>query len=393
LKFDSSTSTKRDTLKMLNKELVNKITNRETEIKKVEEMYDLKAQHLKMNQAKRENEIRNNSQRHILSANEEKHRKLQSYKDQLSHDKQRLESERSMVKDRNSTKMTNMINEYDQAYREKYDEADIKAKNVHSDTQQVLNQINVDTRSEIQESNSLSKKHSNTIVHRNENLLEKQREDYLTTLHSNQLKNATNLAKEKMKYEREMRRLNIEQSGESSVKEGRHAKELEDKKKFYNRMIQLKEKGFKSKLTKLIQAQNGVLNNIRDRFHSEVNKVELAMAKKKLSVNTKGKDQFYQVRTLDPKIMDHGKFYSLQIPLPIHEQEGATFNASKRELRINFVRNYSAQVEDETGNINKSKRNELFTKVINTKDLLDPDGVRTKYNKRTGMLEVSIKKA
>ena len=393
MKLDSSSRAKSDTLKKLNRELSNKITQRETEIKKVQEMYDLKNQHLKINEGKREHEIRQNSQRNILTANEEKNRKLQSYKDQLSNDKTRLETERSMVEERNSSQMTNMLDEYNQTYRERYDEAHIKAQDVHSNTQEVLNQMNADTRFEVQESNRLSKRHSDSIVQRNEGLLERQRENYLTTIHNNQLENATNLAKEKMRYEGEMRRLYTQQSGDTSVKEGRHAKELEDKEAFYNRMIQQKEKGFKSKLTKLIAAQNGVLRNIRDRFQTEVNKVELAMAKKKLKVNTQGKDQFYQVRTLDPKVIDHGKFYSLEVPLPPHEKEGATFNASNRELRINFVRNYSAQVEDETGGINKSKRNELFTKVIKTEDLLDPSGIRTRYNKLTGMLEVTIKKA
>ena len=72
MKLDSSSRAKSDTLKKLNRELSNKITQRETEIKKVQEMYDLKNQHLKINEGKREHEIRQNSQRNILTANEEK---------------------------------------------------------------------------------------------------------------------------------------------------------------------------------------------------------------------------------------------------------------------------------------------------------------------------------
>ncbi|MBT7608817.1 MAG: hypothetical protein HN576_03615 [Bacteriovoracaceae bacterium] len=393
MKLEADARTNRDTLKKLNRELSNKIAQRNKEIKKSEEMSNLRSQQVKVNERNRENEIRNNIQKDILIANKKKQEKLQTYKDQLERDKTKLENERVQVSERNDSQMRNNLNEYKQSYRERYTNAHEKAQNVYNETQTVLNQMSADSRYEIQENNRLSKKQSDSIVQRNENLLHRQKEEYLTKLQGTQLENARNLAKEKIQFEADMRRIYALQSGEASAKEDGHAKAIADKEEFYSRTIMQKEKGFKDKLTKLIASQNSALENIRNKFQVEVNKVENAMTKKKLNVQTKGLDEFYQVRSLDPKIIDHGKFYSLQIALPAHEQEGATFNASNRKLRINFVRNYSAEIEDDSGNINKSKRNELFTKVIHTDDILDPKGVRTKYNKKAGILEVSIKKA
>ena len=136
-----------------------------------------------------------------------------------------------------------------------------------------------------------------------------------------------------------------------------------------------------------------MLQNVRNKFKVEVNKVEAAMTKKKSTIQNKGQDSFYQIRSLDPKIQDKGKYYFLELKIPSHEKEGLTFNASQRELRINFQRSYASDMTDEMGTINKSKRNELFTKIMKTKDILDPAGVRSQYNNEKGVLEVLINKA
>lgn len=393
MKLESDVRIKRDVLKKLNKELGNTIEQRQKEIRKTKELYDLKNEQLKVDQSNAQADIRENFNKEFLDANNEKLRKLEHYQTTLKRDKELMDREREILTVRNDSQMKNMLEEYNQNFRDRYQEAHLRAQKIHDDTQHTLNTMDANTKFEIQESNRLSKMKSDDVVRRNENTLEKQRSDYSTLLHQTKIENAANLAKEKMRFEKEMRRIYQLQAGEASVQESTHAKQLAKKEEFYNRMILQKERGFKNKLAKLIEAQNQVLKNLRDKFQVEVNKVVAEMTKKKAIIQNKGQDSFYQIRRIDPKIVDQGKFYTMKLDIPHHEKEGVTLNASNRELRINFQRKFAGDMVDEFGNLNKSKRNELFTKVIQTEDILDPNGIRAKYNNKTQKLEVVLKKA
>ncbi len=377
-------------LKKLNQDLRNRIDVRQKEIAKTEEVYDLKTQNVKNEANQKEVEAKEKVSREIAMAMENKQNRLQEMKQQLNKDRELIDAERQLLTDRNNFQMTSMITDFDQTYKERYADAYNQAQMINDRTQNTIVKMESDTTEGIQEANRLAKKKMDNVILTNEDLVARERDAYLRTLNKNQAEYAEVLAKEKLRFENEMRSLYSAQADTANQKQNIHAQQLRKKEEFYSRLMKQKELGFKSKVAKMHEQHETLLGKIKDRFKVEMDKLLQAHSKRKQDVMSKSQDDFYTVKTIEPRVMDGIDHYIVTMDLPEFEKDNVNINVNDRKLRLTLSRNF-AETHNEGGVENKAKRNEVLTKTLTLTDIMDSGKVSSSY--KDGVLYIKVGKA
>ena len=377
-------------LKKLNQDLRNRIDQRKKELEKTNEIYDLKTQDVKNEAMQKEIDTKDRVSKEIAKAMETKQQRLQDMKDDLMNTKEVIDRERQVLTDRNNFQMTSMQTDFDQTYKERYAEAFNQAQQINDQTQNTIIKMEADTTEGIQESNRLARKKIDTVIKTNEDLIAREREAYLRTLNKNQNEHNEILAKEKLRFEEEMRNLYSDQTESVAQKQNIHAKQLQKKEEFYTRLMKQKEIGFKNKIKKMYEQQENVLNKIKGRFKLELDKLLQAHSKRKQDIMQKAKDDFYTVKTIHPRIMDGIDHYIVAMDLPNHEKDDLNVNVNNRKLRMTLSRKF-AETHSAEGVENKAKRNEVLTKTVELEDIMDPRKISSSY--KDGVLYIKVGKA
>lgn len=377
-------------LKKLNKDLRNRIDQRKKELEKTNEIYDLKTRDVKNEALQKEFDAKDRVSKEIAKAMETKQQRLQDMKDELMKNKELIDREKQVLTDRNNFQMTSMQTDFDQTYKERYAEAYNQAQQINDTTQDTIVRMEADTTESIQESNRLAKKKMDTVIKTNEDLIARERDAYLRTLNKNQSEHAEILAKEKLRFEEDMRRLYTDQADSAAQKQNIHSQQLQKKEEFYSRLIKQKELGFKSKIKKMHEQHETLLSKIKGRFKIELDKLLQAHSKRKQDVMQKAQDDFYTVKTIHPRIMDGVDHYIVAMDLPNHEKDDLNVNVNSRKIRLTLSRKF-AETHTAEGVENKAKRNEVLTKTVELDDIMDPGKVTSSY--KDGVLYVKVGKA
>jgi len=377
-------------LKKINKDLRNRIDARKKELEKTDEIYDLKTQNVKNEAVKKEFDAKERVSKEIAQAMERKQERLQEMKEELVKDKGLLDQERELLTDRNNFAMTSMQTDFDQTYKERFAESFNRAQQINDQTQNTIVKMESDDTEGIQEANRKAKKTMDIVIKTNEDLVARERDAYLRTLNKNQAEYAEVLAKEKLRFEEEMRSLYSNQADTANQKQNIHAQQLQKKEEFYSRLMKQKELGFKSKVKAMHEQHETLMDKIKGRFKVELDKLLQAHSRRKQDVMTKAQDDFYTVKTIHPRVMDGIDHYIVAMDLPAHEKDNLNVNVNDRRLRLTLSRKFD-EVHTEGGVENKAKRNEVLTKTLNLADIMDPGKVETSY--KDGVLYVKVGKA
>ena len=107
-------------------------------------------------------------------------------------------------------------------------------------------------------------------------------------------------------------------------------------------------------------------------------------------IANQNEDQFYRIETLNPTIVDSPKDFLVSLAVPEHEKENVHLSVHGRNVKMTLTRKYSEFIEAKDGTIDKSNRNELFSKEFPSKDLLNQKQVVQKYE--DGILTFKIQK-
>ena len=330
MKVDTEIASNKRVLKKLNNDLKSKIASREKELKYTDRLFDDKKQLLRIQHAKETHDLKSNHNKNILEAAEFKEQKLNEYKANLNRERNRLEKEKLNLATANKKQMDSMLQEHNMNFRERFETAETQARDINDRTQKALLKSDEDSRTEIQESNRLASLASSSVKQRNQDAIDREKEDYMIKLNRSKTEHATNLAKEKLRFEEEKRRLYELQAGQTTDREEIHKKKMAEREEFYNKQLMANEKRFKNKIQQLFNAQGVVLKNFENRFLEEINKIEREMSQKKQLIQEKGRDDFYHIKSINPRVMDLGDKYFLKLKLPKHEK-GRRLNQCSRQ--------------------------------------------------------------
>lgn len=76
--------------------------------------------------------------------------------------------------------------------------------------------------------------------------------------------------------------------------------------------------------------------------------------------------------------------------IPEHEKENVHLSVHGRGVKMTLTRKFTDTLEDKDGSVNRSTRNELYSKEFPSKDILNPKLVAQKYE--DGVLTYRIQK-
>tara|TARA_Y100001970_G_scaffold151834_1_gene185982 strand:+ start:154 stop:1329 length:1176 start_codon:yes stop_codon:yes gene_type:complete len=227
------------------------------------------------------------------------------------------------------------------------------------------------------EMNALKKIKSNQL--RNRIKMEQQKNDFIKKMGDEGL-----LLDEKLKNERLKSKKNLndllrlqEIKRQQTVK--RHHEILETKKDHHKEQIKSEDKSFGEKFRVLKEDHKEVLDRVKKLFDRQKEELIKSHSKIKKTLDNKLEDDFYHVKVIEPKLVDNGKEYLLSIEVPPHEKETAHVAARNRNINITLARRFEDRIENNDGTVDKSRRSEIFSKSIQTDEIMDHTRITQKY--------------
>ena len=227
------------------------------------------------------------------------------------------------------------------------------------------------------EMNALKRIKSNQL--RNRIKMEQQKNDFIK-----KMGDEGRLLDEKLKNERLKSKKNLNDlirlqdiKRQQAVK--RHHEILETKKDQHKEKILSEDKSFGQKFRVLKEDHKEVLSRVKQLFDRQKEELIKSHSKIKKTLDNKLEDDFYHVKVIEPKLVDTGKEYLLYIEVPPHEKETAHVAARNRNINITLARRFEDRIENNDGTVDKSRRSEIFSKSIQTDEIMDHTRITQKY--------------
>ncbi|PJB52826.1 MAG: hypothetical protein CO099_10545 [Bdellovibrio sp. CG_4_9_14_3_um_filter_39_7] len=179
---------------------------------------------------------------------------------------------------------------------------------------------------------------------------------------------------------------------DAQVKQQIQVDQMKNQDLYYSDLIKQKNIGFNQKIEALTKAHDLVVNNMKEKYQTELDTMIKDHAKLKQVTEEKIKDPFYQIETFEPKVEDMGDSYIVSLEIPETEIDSVSVTANKRKISVGFARRFQERMEaKDTGAVYHSARSEGHRKEIPVNDIVDSQHMEQKYS--DGRLQFKIKKA
>ncbi len=156
-------------------------------------------------------------------------------------------------------------------------------------------------------------------------------------------------------------------------------------------MLAQREKDFKVRYENMVKEHDTVLKSLSAKFEADVQRVTASTSTEKKVLGDKSTDPFYKVDKLNPKMTEDLKTVTIAVPVAEYEKENIHLSTQGRSVKITLSRKYTDTLNGEDGSTNRSTRSELFSKELNTTDLLSPKNITQHYS--DGILTFKVNKA
>lgn len=390
MKVTDNNSDLQDYSKKLDNKLQNQTMKKETEIANLKKIYEKKIEATKTEgQDRYINSIQKNDDL-LVGASKDFEEKLNNYKENLLKTQKDIAKEENNLKNDHLQKMESFKDQYQSNIHDQYQTASENQKFVQQQTQNSLYSITDNARalknhlenSAGREINALSADYNRKGIS-TEREYRAALENDLRTHQADINLQRTELKKVMSKNTEQNKRLETEkikvQTAELNYLDN-HQKDI----------LSQKQNDFKVRYENLVKEHDTLLTELKTHFEADVKKLALQFAGKKRVIANKGDDQFYRVETLHPTINENEKDYMVSLTVPEHEKEHVHLSVNGRGVKMTLTRKFTDSIEDQEGALNKSTRNELFSKEFSSKDILNPKLVTQKYE--NGVLTYKVQK-
>ena len=214
---------------------------------------------------------------------------------------------------------------------------------------------------------------------RNRIKIEEQNNDFIKKMGDEGLILDEKLKNERLKSKKNLNDLIRIQDIKRQQAVKRHSEILEVKKDQHKEKILSEDKSFGQKISTLKENHQEVLDRVKNLFNRQKEELIKSHSKIKETLDNQHEDDFYHVNIIEPKLIDNGKEYLLYIKVPPHEKETTHVAARNRTINITVARRFEDRIENDDGTIDKSRKSEIFGKIIQTDDLIDHNGITQKY--------------
>lgn len=390
MKVGENNSDLLDYSKKLDSKLREVTIKKENDIENLKKLYEKKVDATKAEGEDRYlNSLKKNDELLVSSAKDYED-KLNNYKDNLTKTQKSISQEENALRSDHTTKMENfkdqfMNNSLDQFRNASNNQAEInqQAQNsletITSKARMEKNHIETTARTEV---NALSSEY-------NQKGIATERE-YRSKLDNDIRAHQADINFQKTELKKEMDRMTEQNKRLENEKTIIQTQELNYLDKHQKEILSQKQNDFKIRYENLVKEHDSLLSELKDHFDSDIKKMAEQNASKKQLIANRSDDKFYRVESLTPKTSENEKEYMVSLKVPEHEKENVHLSVNGRGVKMTLTRRFTDTVEELDGSLNRSTRNELFSKEFPSKDLLNPKQVVQKYE--NGILSYKIQK-
>lgn len=362
--------------KLEEKELIKK---KEADLEALKELFKKEKLETQKSQADTIGELRTKGQIEKLDTIEDLENQLKATRNQISATQQKLvknsqleqqtfENNLDNLRHLHADKISNIAQKNRFELEDLNNEADRK-------TQDITSQLNTN----IFLANQQAAQKVGDIKITQDNLLSSKQRDFELAINQKQNQFLEAMASQDIEHE------NLVKEKEKKHKD--HLKELDKKfqsevnfwrAKYRDALIQAKER-FDAQLQAKTKAHTDSLSTLKTLSEKEINDVKLSNQKTKGVINNKQNDKFYHMIELKPTIKQNEKDYSISLPVPEHERDQVKLNVYRRELTLHLARKFEGKTNAPDGSSFKTNRAETISKKFNVPHILNPEGVKSKY--------------
>ena len=390
MKVNNEVQQSKEYLSKLNSGLKDRIVLKEKEIEDINALYDRKIQNQKDVNEEKYLSTLDQSQQKIAAVAKDYETKLEEYRTNLEQTKNKLADEENNLKTNQQITLHNAKVNGEERYNEIFKNFDENQSQMLFENNNKLNNLDAQTKNEISRMKSRSQYDISKLEHaQNIDLSKRQNEFELRT--DGLLKDQNNqLRLQEDQFKETFQKQNQEQKRLADEKTRIYSDRITYMDKFHQNLMTQKENDFKVKYQNIVKQHEEILKDIQNKFDEEVRSLQNTTAKEKANITNKSDDDFYRIRTLNPRVSDLGKEVLIELAAPEHEWENVHLSVQGRNVKMTVGRKYSDEATDDSGNRNKSSRSELFSREFMVKDLLNPKALTQKYE--DGIVKFKIAK-
>lgn len=378
-----------------NKGLDDKLRNisksKEKEIERVNEIYEKKVETAKSEGENRyANSIKHNDEM-LASLNTDYEEKLKSYQDSLNHTQKNLAESEQAFKNYHAEKMLNLKEQAESNVQDEFQRATENQRAVHQSMKRAIDNVQDKSRAEQHHIETKARMQLSAIGNDYNQKSINQERDYRARFQTDALKHEEELRVQKSELKNVLDK-NMQKGKQLEAQKLQVQKEELDYLDHHQKdMLAQRESDFKIRYQKMVEEHEKILNDLKTQVDSDIKKMIASSATQMKTVSNKLNDSFYRVETLNPKTTELEKEVIVAIKIPEYEQENVHLSVHGRDVKMTLSRKYTDSMEAQDGSINKSTRNELFSKEFTVTDILDPKKITQKYE--NGTLTFKILKA
>lgn len=390
MKVTSDPQQSKEYLAKLNTGLRDRIIAKEKEIEKVDQFYDHKIENAKIQGEEKIININEQTNQRIDVAAKDYEQKLNDYRTHLISTKDKLNDEESQLKLNNEIILHNLKLNSDQKFLDSYQAIADNNRQVQTEANDKLKTLSYTTNSELSRAKSNAQLESSKLEHQNNLEFNKRQNEFQIQSDGQSRAHLSALRSQEDEFKLQLKNSSNDQKriiDETSRIQNDRLGYLE---KFHQSLMLQKESDFKVKYQNIVKQHEEVLKDIQKKFEEEVRHLQNSTSEQKQTINEKSQDDFYRIKTIQPRIVDQDKHMIFELDVPKHEWENVHLSAQGRNIKMTIGRKYSDEATDDAGSRNKSSRSELFSKEFTVKDLLNPKTMTQTY--ANGILKFKIDK-
>lgn len=380
-----------DLYKRMNKSIERKIENKQQEIKNLDTLYDKKIELARIDgEDQYIQSLERNNQR-MLSDSGVYEDKIKGYQEKLKQVQNTVAKEEVNLKTTEKQRLADLKSQLEENFEDQYSNTQENQRAIAESTQAVVKEITAKSKSEktILESNAQFE--INALASGFNQKAADSEKDFRTKLDSDvRLHNAeVNTQKEELK---KLMTLDMEKNKRLNNEQNRvNHDQLSFQETHQKDMLAQREKDFKVRYENMVKEHDTVLKSLSAKFEADVQRVTASTSTEKKVLGDKSTDPFYRVDKLNPKLTEDLKTVTVSVPVAEYEKENIHLSTQGRSVKITLSRKYTDSLNGEDGSINRSTRSELFSKELNTTDLLSPKNITQHYS--DGILTFKVNKA
>jgi HSP20 family molecular chaperone IbpA len=366
------------------------VAGKEQELIEIDKIYEAKKANEKLVGETEILDLQDRQQSEIAEKLQNKQDRLDAIKTSFSENQTKLEKEKETLIKGHQEKIKDINTVYDFKYRDSFDEANTKAQKINVDTAQTIKDLQYKSDKTIEDIDFKGKIRADDKTRLTEQNLRGLEDNHQLQIKTKKDDYHKRVALAVTEHENKLSDQNYRQLVERKEREKFHTLEMKSKEEHHKELMKQEDISFRQKYDNMIKNHKDILARVKERFSNQVNSIVKDQMQYKTNITTKADDDFYKVSALNPTLQEGLDDYSISIQVPEHEKENVRLTAQKRDITVSLTRKFDDEVVEDNGDINKSRRSEVFTKKLTTNDIINSRDITQSY--KDGVLTFKIAK-